>query len=196
MSTNQTDSESRTDNLEGDVSYLLLVLQVSLLALLIFMVVGWANLTLNAFLDPERVVTEFVWALPGVFEWRQPFADQLPVPVAVHYPRPHREPQTDSPVWSNCAKTHQSRYREDTVSTALMKERTDSGRRTRAVTSDHSEMPPDRRRSVAGRPPAVERNQKMNRESTSAEISARSTAASEYCRNCPAVRSSPPRRTR
>jgi len=72
MSTNQTDSESRTDNLEGDVSYLLLVLQVSLLALLHFHGSGWANLTLNAFLDPERVVTEFVWALPGVFEWRQP----------------------------------------------------------------------------------------------------------------------------
>lgn len=67
MSTNQTDSESRTENLEGNVSYLLLVLQVSLLVLLIFMVVGWANLTLNAFLDPERVVTEFFWALPGVF---------------------------------------------------------------------------------------------------------------------------------
>ncbi|SEW30139.1 hypothetical protein [Natrinema salifodinae] len=67
MSTNQADGKSRAENPEEDVSYPLLVLQVSLTALLLFMIVGWGNLTLNAFLDPDRVVTEFFWALPSLF---------------------------------------------------------------------------------------------------------------------------------
>lgn len=68
MATTQEDGESCTGErmVVEDVSYPLLLLQATLTSLLVFTMLGWGLLTLNAILDPERVATEFLWASPYI----------------------------------------------------------------------------------------------------------------------------------
>ncbi|MBZ6495483.1 hypothetical protein [Natrinema longum] len=68
MATDRADEDvDRADDVEVDVSYPVILAQVSLAGLLVCMSLGWLLLTTNAILDSQRTFTEFFWALPAIF---------------------------------------------------------------------------------------------------------------------------------
>jgi len=59
---------NQTDDSEVEVSYLVMVIQVSLATLFIVVAYGWIHLTINAVLTLESGVTEYFWALSAILQ--------------------------------------------------------------------------------------------------------------------------------